>query len=605
MPADRIANLAASNALLGYVLRIQSRVHDEEVQVSSEKKSQDYAGIAQDSQRLVNIENTREIVQRYVSNNETMEFRLQSGSAAVEGARKAISDFKSALTTFRSQDGTKNEQQVRDIQDWAFRSLKAVQGYLNTEVNGRFLFSGSRVTTSPVNLGLSTLGTFQTTYDGARVTYPTTRDAHLADVTIDKDGNEAAAWLTFQRAAAATGPSRITSNTAQFANVKVGSKITVSGTASNDGTYTVSAVGGGNTTIDIVTEMLTDEATIAAATLTRADETVLSGAEMTNLSFDRANNRIRAAAGGSLTNIAAGSVITIAGTTNNNGTYTVVSNDGTDIIVEAKYLTDEGTGAPVAFHFDATSAGAEVSFVDNAPNSDTITAAAGRFTGLGKGMKVRLTGATDAGNNATFTVVSVATNGSSITVAENVTARANDALAVTFRVWEADGTITSTPYYQGDEINPTHRVDENRDFAYDINGINPAFEKAIRAMGIIAQGTYAKEGGLDQNATRVSEAIYLLESSLKSAVAGTPPYGTELTNNFEQVQTDIGFQQILVDQTNKNHKSFIGFLDQRIANAENADPLETISRLLDDSRALEASYQALARIRQLSLTNFL
>ncbi len=57
--------------------------------------------------------------------------------------------------------------------------------------------------------------------------------------------------------------------------------------------------------------------------------------------------------------------------------------------------------------------------------------------------------------------------------------------------------------------------------------------------------------------------------------------------------------------TNEAHTRFIAFLESRIADTENVDPLEAITSLLDESRALEASYQVLARIRELSLANFL
>ena len=609
MATERIANLAASNSLLNYVLRVQKRVHDGEVQIASEKVSQNYAGISQDSQYLVNIENARDALQQYAHNNATMEFRLKGASTAVEGARAAINDFKNALVKFQSQDGTKNEVQVDDIQAWAFRSLKAVQGYLNTEINGRYLFSGSRVSTSPVEMGLTTLGTFQSTYNGYSVNYPTTRDAHLENFTINQDSAEVTSWLTFERDnGAAAG--RITATTAQFANVSVGTKITVSDTVNNNGTYTVAAIGGGGTTLDVVTEMLTDEANDTGnpagdLRITTADETLLGPANFTDLTFSRANGTITAAAGTPFSGLAAGQVFTVANATDasNNQTFTIDSVTATVITIKQQRFTDEGTVA--APFFAATAAGGEISFNEGGAAQDTIVGAAGRFTGLVAGNKVVVTGST--GNNGTYTIDTVSTDGSTLTIisSEDLVGGGADAATPTFTTQQAKGTIVATPYYQGDAINLTHRVDSTRDFAYDTNATNASFEKAIRAMGIIAQGDHGTEGGLDQNASRVEAAIYLLQSSLKSVVGGTPPYGTELTANFEQLEADIGFQQVLVDQTNKSHESLIGFFDQRVADVENIDQLEAISRLLDDSRALEASYQALARIRQLSLVNFL
>ena len=124
-------------------------------------------------------------------------------------------------------------------------------------------------------------------------------------------------------------------------------------------------------------------------------------------------------------------------------------------------------------------------------------------------------------------------------------------------------------------------------------------------MKIILQGEFGSDGGLDENPERIAQAQYLLESSLELTVSGTPPFGTELTSNIQQLQQNNGFNQALLNDQNDLHKDFIGFIDSAVADIENSDPLEAITRLLDDSRALEASYQTFSRIRQLSLVNFL
>ena len=513
---SRIADLSASNALIGYILNTQARLHDLETQVSTEKKSQTYSGIAADSQHLINIENTNALLGQYVRNNEIMDLRLEVAEASITGLEKTVKDFQDVLFTFK-QAADFSEQAVKDIQDWAFQTLKTLESYLNTEADGRFLFSGARVTTQPVDLGLSSLAAFQTKYDGATVTYPTTRDAHLEDYSISQDGATPPLtdWLIFEQDAAA-GVSRITATTAQFANISAGSTFTVSGTASNNGTYTVQSVTGGGTQINLVTEMLTDEANQASATLTKLDGTVLTSVNLTDLSFVRATDTITAATAGALTGIGVGEAFTIAGTTSNNGTYTVVSNDGTNIVIKPKYFTDEG--------------------------------------GVGT---------------------------------------------------EVDGTLAATSYYKGDKTSISHRVDDDRSFSYDLNAIDPAFEKVIRAISILAQGDFGTEGGLDQNRSRVDNTLALLDIGLTATTGGTPPYGTELTSNVEQVQRDLAFDRVLINQMNDSHKQLIGFFEAEISSTENIDRLEVVSRLLDDSQALEASYQALAKIRSLSLHNFL
>ncbi len=424
---SRIADYAAHTQITGYMLDIQNRVKEAQIQVSSEKKSQTYQGIAVDSQRLVTLENTVTALARFKSNNDTVDLRLTTAESALSGVESSINDFKRVLQEFK-QEGSFDETDVASLQDWAFRSLQAMQGYLNTEADGRYIFSGTRVTTSPVDLGLTNLADFQSTYDGDVVTYPTTRDAHLLDA------------------------------------------VTLTPTTTGNLTYTAGPPD-----------------TITAANV------------------------------GGFAGLEAGAAITIAGSTANDGTYTIASLDATNTIIT---LT---------------------------PNV-TLTPAIGD----------------------TYTSIS-----------------------------------TSGNYYNGDRQSITHRVDDNQNFSYDVNAIDPAFEKAIRAMSIIAQGTFGTTGGLDQNTTRVDEALYLIDSSLDATTSGTPPYGPELSSNLTQLQSDIAFDRILIDNASESTKTLSAFFEGRISELENADPLETITRLLDDSRALEASYQALAKIRSLSLTNFL
>lgn len=603
----RISSLAANTSLVNQLLRTQSRLFNTEVQIASGKISQDYQGIAIDSRRLINLENTRDSLRQFIKNNDRVDIRLKIASTAIDGIQELINDFSRNLNNF-AIGGTKDKIRVQSIQEDALRTLKSIEDLLNTEIGGRFLFAGARVNTEPVNFGLTNLANFQATFDGSRVTVATTRDANLENFSLSKNGTTSATnWLTFVRDQGGTGVSRVTATSAEFTNVTVGSTITISGTGGiNDGTFEVIAVTG--TTIDIKTEQLTDEVALPV-TISYQDPNNTTNTITLNstVSFTRSTNTIARTAGDALTNVPVGAKITIvgaaAGPPTNNGSFTVASNGGTSLVVESTRFTDQGTVGTEKLSF--TSAGAEVTFTDNAPSKDTIVAAAGRFSNLVAGMKVTISGATDAGNNTTFTVSSVSTDGSTITVDENVTARVADANTVAFLTQEVNGTIAATSYYKGDSITQTHRLDKDRSFEFDINAIDPAFEKAIRGMRLIMQGVFQTEGGLDQNAERIGQAKFLIGSSLNRAIAGTPPFGTEKVNSIEQMQIDVSFDQVLINRTKNLHTDFIGFLESSIANIENADPLETITKLLAEQRTLEASFQTLARIRQLSLVNFI
>ncbi len=600
---SRIGTLASNAVLVNQLFETTRRLQSEQIQLSSEKISQVYSGISADSQRLVTNENSFAALGKFIANNEAVGTRLDIASSALEAINSTISDFEGSLNRYQTS-AVKTRANAEQLQEAAFSAMANLSTYLNTEADGRFVFSGGRVDRAPVDLPYSTLAAFQAVFDGSRVTYPTTRDAHLENFSFSKDSNGNTNWLRFERdnlAVPARG--RITATTAQFTNVTVGSTITISGTGSNNGTYTVAAVGGGGTTIDVVTEMLTDEAAVAIAVSHPDLDDPGTTINLTTIAtFDRAANTITH--GGELDNIPVGSAFTISGSASNNGTYTVSSSAAGVITIVPKRLTDEATVATP--FFTVASAPGDITFTNNvAPTQDVISGPAGTFTGLAAGMRVTISGATAGGNNTTFTIASVSAAGDSITVEENVVAAAPDAAAVTFLTQNAVGTIAATPYYHGDTLTLSHRPSTQREIDWDFSAIDPAFEKAFRAMGIIAQGVFGSEGGLDQNTVRVTQAAYLVRSSLSATVAGTPPFGAEETGNIEVLEQRLGYKQVLLSETNDVHTAFRNFLETSSNRIENIDRTAVITNILDDTRTLEASYQALARIRELSLVNFL
>ncbi len=430
----RIANLASNTQLVNLLLRTQKRMQDAQVQIASEKVSQTYKGIATDAERLVNIENDTTLLNRYATNNTIADLKLSVLETTLDGIKTTIRNFRDYLFEFNGGSSS-DQNRVSEIQKKAFRALQDLEAYLNTDVNGEYLFSGARTDTQPVDFNASSLSSFQGTYDGTTVLYPMTRGAHVE------------------------------------------------------------------------TSLTTSALTTGAMTFSGTDT-------------------ITAATAGTLSSIPVGSKITLAGSTSNDGDYTVVSNDGTNIVING-----------------------------------TLS-----FSG-----------------------------GSSETVANTVTNGGPD----------SGVTISVSNYYGGDNLSLNHRVDNNQDFEFDINAIDPAFEKAIRAMGIIAQGVYGTAGGLDQNTTRSADALNLLSLSLEPAGAATEPYGTEQSSNLSVVELDNGYKRNLITDTDMINKQLIGYFEARTAGIENVDNLDAITRLLDDSQSLEASYQALSRIRSLSLLNFL
>ncbi|HYN39592.1 MAG TPA: hypothetical protein VES39_10100, partial [Rhodospirillales bacterium] len=374
----RIATLATSDHLAALLSRSQARAQELQTQVTSGKRSQTYAGIAGDAGRLLDLETRRQMLDRFARNNTLMEARVNVSASAVADVGATIRGFRHDVLTFVSGGGGESTARIDELQQKAFRAMQSLEDFLNTTVDGRAVFAGSRVDQRPVDIGASTLEAFQERWDGSAVVYPLTRAAQVG----------------------------------------------------SSGVLTPAATG--------------------------------------DLSFTRSDpldplcpfDTITAANDGAFAGLSPGATITISDSeTGNDGSYTVVSSDGD------KTITIAGT-----MSFPPATTEITVTNTLQDPGTDPGT-----------------------GNSLPDTTAS----------------------------------ITIGTWYRGDTRTQTHRVDEDRAFTLDINGIDPAFEKAIRALGIIAQGVSGEPGGLDENLERIDQALFLLNDVIDGDSDATPPFGTE------------------------------------------------------------------------------
>jgi len=672
---SRISSLSSNTQLVKLLLQSQASLQNKQVQIASGKTSQDYTGLAQNSERLISIENSRAVLNNFVSTNELMDLRLKISGSSLDGLDKALNGFRKDLNIFQTTSKT-DTLDVRDVQNSAFLALQTVESYLNTEVNGQFLYSGGRVTTKPVDFGLTNLSDLQTKWDGANVTYPTYRDNAVHPKMTAGTGfpsNPTGAGFTALNFTAGTGAA------GQIATTNIATQvdtITIAGSVAAGDKYSVTVNGtkvtytvtGLEADINAIRDNLF-AAVNANATTGAAVTAAAGGAGELTLTSKTAGTAFTALADSTnRTAIAQVDNATLTGTfalgesvsVNVNGlgavSYAVIANDLT--------LNGDGTGGAVAGNSAAaynnitTKLAAAINA--NAPSAAIVTAAAtgggggvvtltavtagtaftqvtadtaaagtatgstvtanlsastsnkatvvittanaNAFANIPVGSTITITGADTTANNGTYTVTTnsagIISIGATETIATTVTPDANvagDALTLT----------SNASYYSGDEVTQTHNVNETRSFNVDLTALDPAFEKAIRGLFIIAQGKFQTAGGLDQNTSRVADVKYLIDSALERNPGGTAPYGTELTSSLDQITRDVGFDRVLIKQTNEINNSLINFYDKKISDFEDIDPTAVYTALLDEQSALEASYSALARIRQLSLVQFL
>ncbi|MGE4526869.1 MAG: hypothetical protein AB7D00_00755 [Rhodospirillaceae bacterium] len=312
----RVPTLAAHSLMSARLMTTQSRIYDLQTQLSTEKKSQTYTGIASDALRLVNFENLSALNNTFITNNTVANTRLAAMSSSVDGARASLINFRDDLSSYLNHDLTNMDDEelanFKGLQDRAFNVLKDIEAYLDIKLDGQYLFSGGKNNTAPVSIPFDSVEDFQAVYDGNDITAPESRFAHMNDTLITSGDTGA---LTFNNGAgtitaatagafnlqtytnAATGAltldatnGTVTAATAgAFSNVEAGMTIQLTGSTADDRFYTVTGVSSDGSTLTLAPGLTTDETLAAGTTVSvpaiQPGQISISGTNSNNRTF--------------------------------------------------------------------------------------------------------------------------------------------------------------------------------------------------------------------------------------------------------------------------------------------------------------------------------
>ncbi len=160
----RVADLANNRLVQSLIFNAQDRIADRQLQISTLQKSQDYAGIAGDSSRLVTLEASRTRIDQFMSGNTFIELRMNTMLNSIDTLKDSLQDVKNLVREILDDGATPDGVDKDDI---AEIKMAEIEDFLNVKINGRFLFAGSKTDTEPVSPGtLSTAPTF----DGSNTT---------------------------------------------------------------------------------------------------------------------------------------------------------------------------------------------------------------------------------------------------------------------------------------------------------------------------------------------------------------------------------------------------------------------------------------------------
>ena len=144
----RIATAAQQTVILGHLLDTQRRVSDAQISISSGVVAQRYAEIAPDVRRLLSLEGDQVRADGYIKSNNVIAQRLAATESRINDIYKIAKDLRTELTGALNVSGA-------DRGAIAIRAqglLKEVAGSINAQVDGRYLFAGSRTDIAPVDL---------------------------------------------------------------------------------------------------------------------------------------------------------------------------------------------------------------------------------------------------------------------------------------------------------------------------------------------------------------------------------------------------------------------------------------------------------------------
>lgn len=145
---SRIATFANTNMLIQASMNLQAKLTDQQTQESSGVKTTSFSGLKGDAGKLLDL-------QGQASRLQAESDMATSAAADVQSAYSAVSNITDLTTTIRTQlsaalsntSATTPLISAADAQGW----LQTLQSELNTEVGGRYVFSGQAVDRPPVD----------------------------------------------------------------------------------------------------------------------------------------------------------------------------------------------------------------------------------------------------------------------------------------------------------------------------------------------------------------------------------------------------------------------------------------------------------------------
>ncbi len=533
----RFATFSTHKMAQSQMLDAQLRLFESQMQISSGKVSRSYAGVAIDSRRLVNLENAVIGVQGYIKNIDVTESRLQLMENAVVGAFDVASRFRDLLINALNADNAS----VLTLNQRAEDMLQELTGALNVQQDNRYLFSGARIDTAPIDISVL-LSSSVPLVDAVEFTGAATDSGTgitsltgISGVQVDSGATGDAFQVEFNSG----------TNTFTVTNLNTGATDTA----------VISSVPDAGETTDI--------------SFGPGDETfVLTIDENFDLGTSITTDTITG-------NVSSGAGVF--------GTITLTDTTGDISIIDDNAIETSGTAASATLTLSSSDGDFIATGIDLSVDSSTVP--------------VTLTNATTGATITLSVDVTTALDNTSIDdddteiqfndFFENVAASDGSTNVEDARPDDPGYDSINPGYYEGDSTSLSVRIDPNATVDYGVTATESGFENLIHSLYLVLNATFTS-GSIDSDT---------LETALGLAI--------DAIEEIPDIRSRIGSDRLVLETMKVRHLDFIVFTNESVNKIESVDVAAAVSKMSIDQVQLEASYMLTARLSQLSLANFL
>lgn len=452
----RVPTTATYNLYMSQMSKQKAAMTDISYQAATGNRYDSYDKYGLSTYRLLSLQNERAVTNKYLETNSITQVVLEAQQTSVNGIRSALTDVRSQVREFfandlaaMSENPTEEELlALQNVQEAAFEAMSLIAYYLNTQVDGNYVFGGGKTTTPPVDFPYTTLEEFQAVYDGDVLTYPNSYSASLSQMSTSADvlggvtikqefqtldpkvvvyHGSPANEMTFDSAT-----NSLSADPDTFLGIQPGDQVIVQGTGGNDQTLTVQSVSEDGSTLTFAETVADETITDSSAVSITKGSWIFSSTE--DLTTGITTNALTGRPG-SFSDLKEGEKLLINGTGSNNGYLTIkeISDDGSTITFEenvvnetigVEKLTDGTVNIQQSTQTGTITAEKNVGIVIetiDCPQSltvntadNTITGQAGTFSNLKGGQTVTITDS--AGNEYALYVKSVSPDGSTLDI---------------------------------------------------------------------------------------------------------------------------------------------------------------------------------------------